>query len=619
MTEIDYTSQCNLAEQQFAQGELEQALQSAHQACSHAPEQGRGYRIIAAVLTAKQDWLSALETYELSWLLDPSSSDTHDGILSVLRQLRADPGLAQVQRPLPELASFGYYSKACRRFLRIKLLDVAGRAGELAAGESSDVLLQTAIMNIDASLCQWGRFEQHLRHFADYVDPQSFLPPTSPWLSLSLMDEPALHLRVAQKFLNDYSGHQAVVTRKLRPLGKLTRRPRIGYLSADFHDHATTRLMTGMLQAHDRAAWDMVGLSYGPDDNSAMRQRTIGAFETFVDLRGKPVEANVQTLRALNLDILIDAKGLTNEFQAPYSLCRPAPVVVNFLAYPGSMGTSAYDYIVGDRVVTPFEHQAHFTECIVQMPHSYQCNDTGRVASDAPLSRSDAGLPEDALVLAAFNQTKKITPDQFQLWLRILHQLPQAVLWLFSPELTAQHNLRACAQQAGIAPERLVFAPSLPQAQHLARHRLADVFLDTFPCNAHTTASDALWMGLPLVTLQGSSFASRVAASLLQAAGLPELITHTPDAYERLVIELASQPQRLADYRARLIAQRDSAPLYDARRYARNFEQAWAFMIERSRKGKAAHAFEVRDIAEGGGARLAGGAAFKPVNTYARG
>jgi protein O-GlcNAc transferase len=619
MDEIEYQNQCDLAQQQLSRGDWALAIQSAHQACSRVPGQGRAYRLIAAGLSAKQDWLSALETYELSWLLEPSNPEAVNGVLFSVRQLRNSPELTEVARPLKELASFGYYSKACRRFMRVNLLDAAGRAIELATGETSDILLQSARMNIDAGQCQWKHFPEYLHFFSQYAHSQLPLPSAAPLLAMCLLDDPAMHLAITQKFVNDHTGHQAVISRKLRPVGKLTRRPRVGYLSADFHDHATSRLMVGMLEQHNRSAWDVVGLSYGIDDFSALRQRTVAAFETFIDLRSKTVEANLQTLRTLNLDILVDAKGLTNEFEASYSFSRPAPVVVNFLAYPGSMGSAAYDYIIGDRVVTPFEHQPHFTECLVQMPHAYQCNDSNRGLPPQGITRSEAGLPDNSIVLAAFNQTKKITPDHFQMWMRILNQSPHAVLWLFSPDDSAKRNLLASAEHSGVAPDRLVFAPSLPQSQHMARHRLADLFLDTFPYNAHTTASDALWMGLPVVTLKGQSFASRVAASLLQVLGLPDLIANTPAAYEQRVVELTRQPQYLAAYRVRLEQMRMDSALFNARRYTQNMEQAYAFMIERSRKGKPAHAFEVRDCADGGGVRLAGSTLFKSVQSYFKG
>ena len=617
MTEFDYDSQCGAAEACLAEGNFDQAIKIAHQACGRIPADGRAYLIIASALVFKRDLLSALETYEIAWLLDPNNTAANEGVSRVLVQLRTNSDLV-IDRPLPELSAFGYYGKACRRFWRIKNLGAAARACELAEGEVSDVLLKTAVINIDAALCRWERYQDHLQYISEYARSHSHSSPVSPLISLCLQDDPEMHLKISQRFLNDMTGHQAVVGRKLRPLGKLKARPRIGYLSADFHDHATSRLMVGFLECHDRRSWDVVGLSYGASDGSAMRSRAEAAFETFVDLYGNSIKTNLHTLKALNLDVLVDAKGLTSDFEPAYTLSRPAPVVVNFLAYPGSMGSAAYDYIIGDRIVTPFECQEFFSECIVQMPHSYQPNDPGRDAAGRVPTRAEVGLPENAFVLAAFNQTKKITPEQFQVWMRILLGLPQAVLWLYSAHDLAERRLRSCAQQFGIDGDRLIFAPKLPLNQHLARHQLADLFLDTFPYNAHTTASDALWMGLPVVTLQGKSFASRVAASLLDTVGLPQLITQNASEYEDLVLRLARQPEELQKYKSHLIEHRENYFLFDAKSYAADIEQAYAFMVERSRRGKSAHSFEVRSISDGGGIRLAGGGGFKPVQTYVK-
>ena len=502
--------------------------------------------------------------------------------------------------------------------MRLKLLDAAGRAVSLAQGEQSDTLLQSAAINIDAGLCNWTGFTEHLQAYVDYGQNRSSALPVSPLMGLHLTDDRRLHLSIAQRFVDDPSGHRAVLTRKMRALGKLNRRPRVGYLSADFHAHATSRLMVGMLEKHSREAWEVFGLSYGRNDGSALRTRVQAAFEHFIDLHGKPVQANVNTIRSLGLDILVDVKGYTSDFEAAYSLGRPAPVVVNYLAYPGTMGSSAYDYILGDKRVTPFEHQDAYSECIVQLPDSFQCNDPGRPLPPPITTRAEEGLPAQAVVLAAFNNIKKLTPSVFADWMRILAQVPTAVIWLVCQEVTAQRNLQAAAQQHGIDPTRLIFAGSAPQEQHLARHHLADFFLDTFPYNAHTTASDALWMGLPVLTLQGHSFASRVAASLLTAVGLEELIVHTPADYVQLAVQLALSPDRIARYRTHLNQQRGTSPLFDANRYARNIEQALGFMLDRSRKGKAAHPFEVRDMSQGGGIRLVGSPTFKSVGGTAR-
>lgn len=607
MIKSNYIDQCDAADEWLAVGNYDLAIEAAHRACASDPGSGRPYRIIAAALISKEDFLSALETYEIAWLLDPNDESANEGVKKALVRLRNESEIQDINRPLAELSAFGFYSKACRRFLRVELLVAAARAGGLAAGENSDVLLKNAIMNIDATLCSWSRYNEYISSLYDYVRPANYGAAISPLISLCLQDDPVLHLGIAQKFLNDQGGHQAVLNRKLRPLGKLKVRPRIGYLSADFHDHATSRLIVGMLEAHDRRAWDIVGLSYGGGDGSAMRARLEGAFENFIDLHGESVDSNVQLIKKLNLDILIDAKGLTNNFEPTYSVSRPAPVLVNFLAYPGSMGSSAYDYIIGDRVVTPFEYQSYYSECIVQMPHAYQPNDPHRASIAQAPTRAEVGLPEDAFVLAAFNHPKKITPDHFQLWMRILRNLPRAVLWLYCTDDVAKRNIRVSAKQSGIDAGRLIFAPKISVEAHLARHQLADLFLDTFPYNAHTTASDALWMGLPVVTLKGKSFASRVAASLLEAVGLPQLAVNNINEYEDLVCDLANRPQLLRAYKRHLVEIKVNSPLFDARTYAADIEQAYMFMIERSRRGKSAHSFEVRSVADGGGVRLAGG------------
>lgn len=615
---LSYAAACDSAEALLHQQDTSQAIELAHQACARHPELSRAYLIISECLARRNDWLSALETAEIAWLLDEGESQPHNHIGHLLAQMRR-PGLAaDVVRPLPELSAFAFYSKACKRFLRLKLLDAAGRAVSLAQGEQSDTLLQSAAINIDASLCNWTRFAEHLQAYVDYGQNRSSALPVSPLMGLHLTDDRHLHLSIAQRFVDDPSGHRAVLTRKMRALGKLNRRPRVGYLSADFHEHATSRLMVGMLEHHNRQAWEVFGLSYGRNDGSAMRTRVQAAFENFIDLHGKPVEANVNTIRSLGLDILVDVKGYTSDFEAAYSMERPAPVVVNYLAYPGTMGSSAYDYILGDKLVTPFEHQDAYSECIVQLPDSYQCNDAARPLLPPMATRAEEGLPVQAVVLAAFNNIKKLTPSVFGDWMSILAQVPTAVIWLVCPEATARRNLQSAAHEHGVDPARLVFADSVPQEQHLERHHLADLFLDTFPYNAHTTASDALWMGLPVLTLQGEGFATRVAASLLTAVGLEELIVHTPADYVQLAVQLAHSPDRIARYRALLNQRRDVSPLFDPKRYARNLEQAFGFMVDRSRKGKAAHPFEVRDVSHGGGIRLAGSPTFKSVPGPAR-
>ena len=289
----------------------------------------------------------------------------------------------------------------------------------------------------------------------------------------------------------------------------------------------------------------------------------------------------------------MDLKGYTQDSRPGIFAHRCAPVQVNYLGYPGTMGADFMDYLIADKVVIPPESQQHYLEKIVYLPHSYQVNDGQREIADTVWRKADLGLPEEGFVFCCFNNTYKITPHTFASWMRILQAVPGSVLWLLGDNETAQRNLQRYVQEAGVEPERLVFAPRMPLPEHLARHNAADLFLDTLPCNAHTTASDALWAGLPVLTQQGQSFAARVAASLLHAVGLPELIVHTAREYEELAIALARDPLRLNQIKQKLAAQRDTAPLFNAKQLARHIEQAYQTMHERAQAGLAPQGFEV--------------------------
>ncbi len=353
---------------------------------------------------------------------------------------------------------------------------------------------------------------------------------------------------------------------------------RLGYLSADFHEHATAYLMAEVFELHDHAHFEIVAYSYGPDDGSPMRARLNKAFEQFEDIRALTLEQAARKIHADGIDILIDLKGYTAHNRSEILALRPAPIQVNYLGYPGTMGAEFVDYLIGDPVVTPPEHAMHYTEKLVTMPHSYQPNDRHRPLPEKP-GRAACGLPEQGFVFCGFNQTFKILPDVFDIWMSLLKAVPDSVLWLLqaSSDL-AEQNLRREAEARGVAAERLIFAPRLPLAEHLARQQQADLLLDTLPYNAHTTASDALWMGVPVITCMGETFASRVAASLLQSVGMPELITRSLQDYQAVALQLAQQPERLQDLKARLAAHRDHAPLFDTVKFTRDLETCYQAM-----------------------------------------
>jgi predicted O-linked N-acetylglucosamine transferase (SPINDLY family) len=399
-----------------------------------------------------------------------------------------------------------------------------------------------------------------------------------------LSDDPAEVLKVARL----YAQHMA------RDLGTVPRLParahagrlRIAYLSSDFHQHATSQLMVQMLECHDRTAFEVTLLSTGPDDGSALRQRIVASSERFEDLRGADDGAIARRIRDLGVDVLVDLKGATNDNRMTVLAYRPAPLQVSWLGFPGSSGAPCIDYVIGDAIVTPLEHAAHFSEAIAQLPHCYQPNDAQR-ALPRQSRRADWDAPADKLLLCAFHQSYKISAEVFDRWCELLHALPNAVLWLLAWNVNVQGRLTAAARERGIAAERLLFAPTLPLADHLSRLAHADIYLDAWPCNAHTTAGEALWVGVPVVTRIGATFAQRVAASLLHAVDLDELVSDDAEGYRDRVLQLAADPARRQQLRAHLVAQRSSGTLFDGARFARDIEALYRRMWDRATAGLA--------------------------------
>ena len=399
-----------------------------------------------------------------------------------------------------------------------------------------------------------------------------------------LSDDPLEVLKVAQL----YALHMA---RGLGPVPRLPARAhagrlRIGYLSSDFHEHATAQLMVQMLESHDRSAFEVSLFSTGPDDGSALRRRVAASSERFEDLRGADDGAIARRIRDLGIDILVDLKGGTNDNRMTVLAYRPAPLQLAWLGFPGTCGAPYIDYIVGDAIVTPRDHAAHFSETIAQLPRCYQPNDAHR-PQPRPSTRADWGAPADKLLLCAFHQSYKISAEVFDRWCDLLKALPNAVLWLLAWNVNVQGTLTAAARARGIAPERLLFAPTVPLADHLSRLAHADIYLDAWPCNAHTTAGEALWVGVPVVTRIGATFAQRVAASLLHAVGLDELVSDDAAGYHARVLQLAADPARRSRLRTQLLAQRGPGTLFDGAGFARDLEALYLRMWQRATAGLA--------------------------------
>ena len=362
---------------------------------------------------------------------------------------------------------------------------------------------------------------------------------------------------------------------------------RVGYVSADFREHAVSYLTAGIFERHDRARFEITGISIGPADASPVRQRLEQSFDTFIDASALGVDDIAQRIRAGEIDILVDLNGFTQNARTPIFARRPAPLQVSYLGYPGTMGAEYIDYIVADPVLIPETHRANYQEKVVWLPHSYLPHDAAsRTISGRRFERREFGLPERGFVFCCFNNTYKLNPRWFASRMRILSAVQGSVLWLSRDNDAAVDNLRKEAAAAGVDPARLIFADRMPSSsEHLARHRLADLFLDTLPYNAHTTASDALWTGLPVLTQPGETFAGRVAASLLTAIGLSELIAETEEKFERRAIELATNPAQLASVTATLAQNRLARPLFNTPLYVGHLERAYATMVSRHQDG----------------------------------
>lgn len=440
--------------------------------------------------------------------------------------------------------------------------------------------------------CRWPQAaeqEVHLRNLVSAA-PDGARIMTAPFAHITLTDDP-IHQRKACTIMSNTWLDLKPVVRAIRK-GQ-PKRMRVGYLSSDFHQHATCVLMCEVFEHHDRDRFEVFAYSTGRDDGTAMRRRVTQAVEHFVDLQGQPDHLIAQRIADDDLDLLIDLKGYTAGNRMGVLARRPAPVQVAFLGFPGTTGASFIDYIVGDPVVTPLAHHAHFSEHIAQMPISYQPNDRKRPLPE-PMTRADVGLPEDKLVLCGFNQAYKISAEVLDTWVALLNELPDSVLWLLDWHGQAKPHLLNEMSQRGIPASRVHWAPRWDLPRHISRIPLADVFIDTWPCNAHTTASDALWAGLPVVTFMGQTFASRVAASLLNACGLSELIAEDLASYKQIVVKLAHDPALRHQLRQRLVAAREASALFDSERFTREFEALLQRMIERQAEGLAPAALAAR-------------------------
>ena len=435
-------------------------------------------------------------------------------------------------------------------------------------------------LHTKTQLCDWSDLDSQVADLGRKLKQGKRI--TLPFPTLALVDSPALHRQAAQIWLSaNYPSNPAPPPIERRRHDKI----RIGYYSADFHAHATAYLTAGLFECHDRERFRLVAFSFGPDKQDEMRiafrPPLINSWMSALN----PTRRSRSCPESWKSTLPWISKGFTKHGRAGIFSHRAAPIQLNYLGYPGTMGASFIDYIIADPIVIPSDSRHRYMEKIAYLPDSYQVNDRRRPIAARHFSRSEAGLPAEGFIFCCFNKAYKITPGTFSCWMRILKQVEGSILWLLEDTPTAAVNLRRESAARGVDPERLIFAPHMPAAEHLARHRAADLFVDTLPYNAHTTASDALWAGLPILTCIGDSFASRVCASLLRSVGLPELVTSEWEQYEAMAIELAMNPGRLSGIRDRLDRNRLTTPLFDTQAFTRHLENAFLQMYQRYQSG----------------------------------
>jgi protein O-GlcNAc transferase len=572
----------------------DEALVAYDRALALAPALGEAWLGRGLVLNAHDRYREALNAFDRAAASTPSLVEVWLGRGRAFYELHSyEEALAAYKKALtlkPDLAET--LADCGKTYIRLGQVDKALNAYNRALAIKSDIKYAKGDrIHLKLQLSDWTNLDAEISDVVALVRARQI--PIAPFEFLAISPSPEDQLTCTKQCLADQPAHPAVWRGEIYAHDRI----RIGYFSADFRNHPVGRLAVGLLEAHDKSRFETIALSSGPDDGSDQRHRIKSAVEDFVDVRNRSDADLVALIRRREIDILIDVMGFTLAGRFGVLARRAAPIQVNFLGYPATMGADWVDYIIADRTIIPAEHFQFYGERVVWLPHTYQANDDKNRIAERTTTRSECGLPETAFVFCCFNNTFKINPQIFDVWMRLLAATANSVLWLLGTNPTAERNLRSEAERRGIAPDRLIFAPRIAVADHMARHRQADLFLDTLPYNAHTTASDALWTGLPLVTCRGETFAGRVAASVLTAAGLPELITTSLEDYEALALKLAHDSALLGGMKEKLRHNRDSYPLFDTARFTRHIEAAYETIWRAYQDGRAPAAFAVESLA----------------------
>jgi len=566
---------------------LTRRAQEANEVLSRAvsvdPRSPEAYNTLGVALRDLQRYEAALHTYDRALALAPDYAEAHANRGVALRNLgRHAEAVQSYERALALKPAFA----EVHNNLGIALADLKRYPESMASYQRALEIRPDypfaygSWLHAKMQICDWEGIASHFDRLTAKIE--RYEKVAAPFQVLVIPGSPALQRRAAEIVVADKYPPNHELAPIAGPRGG--DRIRIGYFSADFHEHATSHLLAELFERHDRSRFRLTAFSFGPDAGDAMRRRVAAAFDEFIDVRSRSDREVALLARSLEIDIAVDLKGFTQNARPGIFAFRAAPIQVNYLGYPGTMGAPYFDYLIADATLVPPAHQQHYSERVVYLPNSYQPNDTRRPIADRQFSREALGLPTNGFVFCCFNNSYKIAPATFDTWMRILGRVGGSVLWLLQDNEWATANLKQEAAARRVSADRLVFAPRMPLPEHLARHRAADLFLDTLPCNAHTTASDALWADLPVVTCPGETFAGRVAASLLHAIGLDDLVTESAERYEELAVNLATDARALVQIRQRLADNRLQSPLFDTRLFATHLERAYVAMHDRYRR-----------------------------------
>lgn len=558
--------------------EYSQALVSFDRALKINPQYVEAYFNRAAVLQALHRIEDAILSLDMAISLQPDFADAYNNrgvvLLEAKQYQRALADFeASIQLSPNRADAFVNRGNALRGLKRIKEALLSYQHA-LSLDPEFDYLFGTWL-HLKMKLCDWSDFDLNIEKLKNGILAGKKI--AIPFAVLSLIDDSSLHLTAAKIYHQEKKIVPKLDSNNLNP--NKSKKIRIGYYSADFREHATSYLIAGLFEAHDKNNFEVYGFSFGPNIADEMRERLILSFDDFFDVSSISDKEIIDLSRNIGIDIAIDLKGDTEDARVGIFTGRCAPLQVSYLGYPGSMGLDCYDYILADSVVIPVENYVNYSEKVILLPHSYQVNDSSRRISERNFTKIELGLPEAGFIFCCFNNSYKILPSTFDLWMEILRNVDGSVLWLYSDDIQSQSNLKKEAELRGVAGKRLIFAEMMSHAEHLARHKLADLFIDTLPYNAHTTASDALWAGLPVLTCMGQSFASLVAASLLTAVNLDELVVGNSGAYIMTAIELSKNPEKLSYFKSKLKNNVAKSNLFNTIQFAKNIECAYLKML----------------------------------------